>query len=265
VSLTTLLHRTNEGDIVPSSAQKESGIEDNFGDEAMPAYDERSGVQRCTYTLVEAAEEACRSAFADSCSYACCCCERKLFRQSVVEVTENMYDTLIEEWATNLAGWVTRRGVGYMCHTCLGSIRRDRCPRFSLDNGLQLPEVPPELQGIPELAERLLAIRIPFLQLRRLPTGNQHGLKGMDGTACPVCFLFLRKPSHRPVLTTPSFLLPYLPLLSFKNRPCSCFPIPFPAHALPELPCLYCSYHATPLANPSCPHPCASIPLPLMP
>ncbi|GFR43224.1 hypothetical protein Agub_g4280 [Astrephomene gubernaculifera] len=90
-----------------------------------------------------------------------------------------MYDTLNEEWATNLAGWVTRRGVGYICHTCLGSIRRDRCPRFSLDNGLELPEVPPELQGIPELAERMIAIRIPFLQLRRLPNGNQHGLKGL--------------------------------------------------------------------------------------
>ncbi|GFR43146.1 hypothetical protein Agub_g4169 [Astrephomene gubernaculifera] len=256
----------DEGQNVASRAEEESGIEeDMFGDEALPAFDENRGVQRCTYTSVEAAEEACRSAFSESCSYACCCCERKLFRQSVVEVTENMHDTLNEEWATNLAGWVTRRGVGYICHTCLGSIHRDRCPRFSLDNGLELPEVPPELQGIPELAERLVAIRIPFLQLRRLPTGNQHGLKGVDSIASPVRFPFLRKPSHRPVLPTPSFLLPYHPSLSFHHRPCSCIPIPSPAHALPQFPCLYRSLPATPLAKPSRPHPCASIPLPLLP
>ncbi|GFR53092.1 hypothetical protein Agub_g15798, partial [Astrephomene gubernaculifera] len=135
------------------------------------------------HCCIEAAEEACKTAFAETCSYACCCCDRRLFKHSVVEVTDSLYNTLCEPWATNVAGWVTRGGSGHICHTCLGSIRRDRCPRFSVDNGLGFPDIPDELQGIPELSERLIARRVPFLQLRRLPAGQQHGLRGR------ICFM----------------------------------------------------------------------------
>ncbi|GFR46302.1 hypothetical protein Agub_g7742, partial [Astrephomene gubernaculifera] len=135
-------------------------------------------VQSSMHCCIEAAEEACKTAFAETCSYACCCCDRRLFKHSVVEVTDSLYNTLCEPWATNVAGWVTRGGSGHICHTCLGSIRRNRCPRFSVDNGLGFPDIPDELQGIPELSERLIARRVPFLQLRRLPAGQQHGLRG---------------------------------------------------------------------------------------
>ncbi|GFR50620.1 hypothetical protein Agub_g12707 [Astrephomene gubernaculifera] len=167
-----------------------SGVEDGDIDEDEPSTENRADVEAdvdsdglglpttSTHSCVEAAEKACREAFSQTCSFACCCCERRLFKHSVVEVTDTMYDTLSEVWATNLAGWVARTGIGHICHTCLNSIRRDRCPRFAVDNGLGFPDVPVELQGIPELAERLIARRIIFLQLRRLPAGHQHGLRG---------------------------------------------------------------------------------------
>ena len=42
---------------------------------------------------------------------------------------------------------------------------------------MKWPEKPPEL-NLHQLEERLIALRIPFMQIRELPRGGQYSLKG---------------------------------------------------------------------------------------
>ena len=65
----------------------------------------------------------------------------------------------------------------WVCHTCLGTLRDGKVPKLSVANGMKWPNRPPELD-LHQLEERLIALRIPFMQIRELPRGGQYSLKG---------------------------------------------------------------------------------------
>ena len=62
-------------------------------------------------------------------------------------------------------------------HTCTGTIRDGKVPKLSIANGMKRPDKPPELD-LHQLEERLISLRIPFKQIRKLPHGGQYSLKG---------------------------------------------------------------------------------------
>ena len=51
-------------------------------------------------------------------------------------------------------------------------------PVQAVANGLELPEIPPELQGLTRLECRSIILRIPFMQIRALPRGGQGKIQG---------------------------------------------------------------------------------------
>ena len=65
----------------------------------------------------------------------------------------------------------------WICHTCMGAIRDGKVPKLSVANGMKWPDKPPELD-LHQLEERLISLRIPFMQIRELPRGGQYSLKG---------------------------------------------------------------------------------------
>ena len=65
----------------------------------------------------------------------------------------------------------------WVCHTCLGALREGKVPKLSVANGMKWPNRPPELD-LYQLEERLIALRIPFMQIKELPRGGQCSLKG---------------------------------------------------------------------------------------
>ena len=65
----------------------------------------------------------------------------------------------------------------WICHTCLSALRECKPPKLSVSNGMKWPDKPPEL-NLHQLDERLLALCIPFMQIRELPRGGQYSLKG---------------------------------------------------------------------------------------
>ena len=65
----------------------------------------------------------------------------------------------------------------WICHTCLSALRDSKLPKLSVANGMKWPGKPPEL-NLHQLEERLIALRIPFMQIRELPRGGQYSLKG---------------------------------------------------------------------------------------
>ncbi len=51
-------------------------------------------------------------------------------------------------------------------------------PKLCATNGFVFPPIPEELRGLTDLEERLIAARIPFMQIRPLGIDKQYGLKG---------------------------------------------------------------------------------------
>jgi hypothetical protein len=53
-----------------------------------------------------------------------------------------------------------------------------KVPRLCLKNGLEFPTIPQELLNLTTLEERLVALRLPFIQIRALGIDKQCGMKG---------------------------------------------------------------------------------------
>ena len=48
------------------------------------------------------------------------------------------------------------------CKTCIYSLTRKRRPTIAIANGLDYPEIPPEIEGLNKIEERLIAVRHVF-------------------------------------------------------------------------------------------------------
>jgi hypothetical protein len=59
-------------------------------------------------------------------------------------------------------------------------LKAHNIPTNALINGVSFPPIPPELQGLTQLEERLLAVRQPFMKIVELSpyAGAQYGLRG---------------------------------------------------------------------------------------
>ena len=107
--------------------------------------------------------------------YVCSCCHQTWFRKSVSMLknchipaeSKRLYCT--EFTSVGIEEWI--------CHTCLSALRDSKLPKLSVANGMKWPDKPPEL-NLHQLEERLIALRIPFMQIRELPRRGQYSLKG---------------------------------------------------------------------------------------
>ncbi|OXA54149.1 ATP-dependent DNA helicase PIF1 [Folsomia candida] len=69
-------------------------------------------------------------------------------------------------------------GKYFLCGTCYDSIKNGDVPRLCLSNGLHFPPIPNQLQNMTTLEERLVALRLPFAQIRSLGSDLQYGIRG---------------------------------------------------------------------------------------
>ena len=76
-----------------------------------------------------------------------------------------------------ITGYRSENGKEWVCATCKISIKEDRIPKLSIANGMGFPPKPAELNLCP-LEERLISLRIPFMQIYELPRGRQYSVKG---------------------------------------------------------------------------------------
>ena len=77
----------------------------------------------------------------------------------------------------HITGLVSAEGKQWICKTCSNSLKSSKTPKLAVSNGCSFPHKPPELNLYP-LEERLIAQRIPFMQMRNLPRGGQLSVKG---------------------------------------------------------------------------------------
>lgn len=101
-------------------------------------------------------------------SFVCKSCSQIWFKHSVRKATGICEDFLIKH------GFQKQ---DIICNTCHKYLKAEKVPPCSFINGLKFPSKPPELNITP-LEERLIAPRIPFMQLREKPRGGQMSITG---------------------------------------------------------------------------------------
>ena len=106
--------------------------------------------------------------------YVCTCCHQTWFRKGVC-MLKNI--NLPKSSRLYLTKFTSVNDEEWICHTCMGAIRDGKVPKLSVANGMKWPDKPPELD-LHQLEERLISLRIPFMQIRELPRGGQYSLKG---------------------------------------------------------------------------------------
>ena len=106
--------------------------------------------------------------------FVCTCCHQTWFRKRVCMLKNINLPTSSRLTYTKFASINDEE---WICHTCMGAIRDGKVPKLSVANGMKWPEKPPELD-LHQLEERLISLRIPFMQIRELPRGGQYSLKG---------------------------------------------------------------------------------------
>lgn len=108
--------------------------------------------------------------------YICSSCTQNYFKHSAQRVDRTKFkhrDVL----QTCLTGYKSVDDKEWVCKTCVGATTLGRIPACSVANGLKFPEPPDELK-LTQLEERLVAPRLPFMQIREMPRGGQLSLKG---------------------------------------------------------------------------------------
>ena len=119
-----------------------------------------------------------REAIDLSSSFVCSCCQQTWFKHSVQAVaTLNMKALDAHLLDKCLTGYTSVGNCEWICNTCLNNLKRGKIPKLSVANGMKLIVQPAEL-NLNHLEERLISLRIPFMQIRALNNGGQFSLKG---------------------------------------------------------------------------------------
>ena len=106
-------------------------------------------------------------------SYSCVLCHQLHFKKSVVKLTDFLWRRARKFVNHSLL----TDDVMYLCITCNTALRQNRFPTICPQNGFIIVDLPRELD-ISSYEERLIALRIPFMQIRCLPKGKQYALHG---------------------------------------------------------------------------------------
>ncbi|XP_052809481.1 uncharacterized protein LOC128237946 [Mya arenaria] len=115
----------------------------------------------------------------DYAKYVCTCCNRLMYRRSVLHVNASSFPNITEELRKKcLRGKKSAHGFEWICLTCRSYLKKQRLPLQAQANNLEVPAAPPVLSELSSLEVRLLCKRYPFMKLVALPKGRQSGIKG---------------------------------------------------------------------------------------
>ena len=107
--------------------------------------------------------------------YVCTCCHQTWFSESMTQVERLTSNVSFKPGI--LTGMKSVQDKEWICRTCLSNIKKNKVPKLSALNGMIWPNKPAQLNLHP-LEERLISLRIPFMQIRELPRGRQYCVKG---------------------------------------------------------------------------------------
>ena len=119
-----------------------------------------------------------REAINSSSLFVCSCCQQTWFKHSVRTVASLNMKLLDSHLLDKcLTGHISVGDLEWICNTCFNNLKQGKIPKLSVANGMKFMEKPAEL-NLNHLEERLISLRIPFMQIRALNSGGQFSLKG---------------------------------------------------------------------------------------
>ena len=136
--------------------------------------------------------------------FVCVCCNRMMYRQTVLPYNKTKYtkasNELLEQVFSNEHSYVSSNGKQWVCKTCDGALSRGNLPVQAKANGLQLCTIPTELSNLNALELRLISLRVPFMKMVALPSGKQRCIHGpavnVPSKLDSICTMLPRLPSQ---------------------------------------------------------------------
>lgn len=108
--------------------------------------------------------------------YVCTSCSQTWFKETVLRVSSvKCSSRLFEKCSSNIK---SVHNLEWICLACKKYLELGKIPECSIGNDMKFPVIPPELQGLTKLEERLISPRIPFMSIRQQPRGGQLSMKG---------------------------------------------------------------------------------------
>jgi endonuclease/exonuclease/phosphatase (EEP) superfamily protein YafD len=109
----------------------------------------------------------------------CTCCDQLWYRSSVTECNPSLYKSCSNQIVNLcLTGVKSIDNTEWICGTCHSNLKAGKLPSCAKANKMTFPEKPDVLSDLTPLEERLISPRIPFMQLRELPSGGQLSIHG---------------------------------------------------------------------------------------
>ena len=165
---------------------------------------ERMLCKRSKCVSVEQAISAFHSEIKAGPDFVCTCCHRMMYKKTVIQCNKAKYtktspDLLKNVFSANLSH-ISNDGKEWICKTCDRALARGSMPLQAKANGLQLPEIPPELSDLNALELRLISLRVPFMKMVALPSGKQRSIHGpavnVPSKVDTICDVLPRLPSQ---------------------------------------------------------------------
>ena len=111
--------------------------------------------------------------------YICTCCDQLWYRSSVSKCNASLYQSCSREILDLcLTGLKSIDDTEWICGTCHSNLKAGKLPTCAKANKMTFPERPDVLKDLTPLEERLISPRIPFMQVRELPSEGQLSIHG---------------------------------------------------------------------------------------
>ncbi|XP_055842240.1 uncharacterized protein LOC129909224 isoform X1 [Episyrphus balteatus] len=110
--------------------------------------------------------------------YACSVCDRLWFKNDLKPITSEQL-VVISEWSIKEnQQQLCLEEYKIVCNTCKRSLNKKSIPPLAKLNGFSYPDQPQGLPPLDPISERLIAPRLPFMQVRRLRHDSFYGIVG---------------------------------------------------------------------------------------
>lgn len=111
--------------------------------------------------------------------YVCTCCDQLWYKSSVTKCNPTLYESCLKDILNScLTGVKSIDDTEWICSTCHSNLKSGKMPSCAKANKTNFPEIHETLKSLTLLEERLISPRIPFMQVRELPSGGQLSIHG---------------------------------------------------------------------------------------
>ena len=111
--------------------------------------------------------------------YICTYCSRIWYESAVIKCNPDLYRSCPSNiLSLCLTGLKSISNTEWICYTCHSNLKAGKMPCCATADKMTFPEKPDALKSLTPLEERLVSPRIPFMQVRELPSGGQLSIHG---------------------------------------------------------------------------------------